>query len=274
MQFHNQHSQHPQPEQFKAGQHGSIPDPGMRSIHASSSYTLSHSSANGNHRLTGARWPHVSTRVQATGLHVPMSLRRCDSTRRPHQTTPWHCVRVPRRRQKALAPQRASLQGQETPRSRALQGDAFAVSGIAGLPSSPRICRQHIIMQASKHIGYHTVGHCLAVLLPGSAVLCRAARIVAEGAVKQQQRQEGEEVEEGQRAPHARRQAPEERGRELWQVVEVSRQTPPACKGCRPELSCVYRVLLQPALGSWQRTVAKECAYQRYQIISAASSSR
>jgi len=64
---------------------------------------------------------------------------------------------------------------------------------------------------ASEDIGDHAVGHRLAVLHPRGAILGRAARVVAERAVQQQQRQEGEEVNERKRAPAARRQAPEER---------------------------------------------------------------
>ena len=82
---------------------------------------------------------------------------------------------------------------------------------------------------ALEHVGDDAVGHGLAVLRPGGAVLGGAARVVAERAVQQQQAEEGEEVEVGQRALAARRQAPEERGRQLWQVVEVPRQAPPAC---------------------------------------------
>ena len=82
---------------------------------------------------------------------------------------------------------------------------------------------------ALEHVRDDAVGHGLAVLRPGGAVLCGAARVVAEGAVQQQQREEGEEVEVGQRALRACRQAPAERGRQLRQVVEVPRQAPPAC---------------------------------------------
>lgn len=91
---------------------------------------------------------------------------------------------------------------------------------------------QHALPRATaalEHIRDHAVGHGLAVLRPGGAVLCGAARVVAERAVQQQQREEGEEVEVGQRAQRAGRQAPEERGRQLWQVVDVSRRAPPAC---------------------------------------------